>query len=115
MTRADSAAAADAADHSARLEQVAADPRYHHLVARRSHFTLLLTAIMLLVYFGYILLIAFDRDFLARPILGGTTSLGIPIGLGVILVAIALTGIYVHRANGEFDRLTAAIREESAQ
>lgn len=106
---------AAAADHSASLALVAADPRYHQLVLRRSRFTLLLTAIMLLVYFGYILVIAFDRDLLARPILGGTTSLGIPVGLGVILVAIILTGLYVRRANDEFDPLTAMIREDATQ
>ena len=38
-------------------------------------------------------------------------TLGIPLGLGVIVAAIVLTGVYVRRANGEFDRLTAtAIR-----
>ena len=94
------------------LTRVAEDPRYRQLVARRSRFAWLLTAIMLVVYFGYILLIAFDKDLLARPI-GGATTLGIPIGLGVILTAIVLTGIYVRRANREFDPAVEAIRKDA--
>jgi uncharacterized membrane protein (DUF485 family) len=96
--------------HSERLARVAADPRYQELVARRSRFTWLLTTIMLVVFFGYILLIAFNKEFLARPIGGGATTIGIPIGLGVILIGIALTGIYVRRANSEFDPLVRSIR-----
>jgi uncharacterized membrane protein (DUF485 family) len=94
-----------------RLARVAADPRYRELVRRRGRFGWALTAIMLAAYFGYILLIAFDKPLLARPIGRGVTSLGIPLGLGVILLAILLTAIYVRRANREFDALTAAIKE----
>jgi uncharacterized membrane protein (DUF485 family) len=67
---------------------------------------------MLMIYFGYILLIAFEPAFLARPICGGTTTVGIPLGLAVILAGIVLTGIYVWRANGRFDALTRVISEE---
>lgn len=86
-----------------RLAAIAQDPRYRRLVRRRARFAWLLTGVMLVVFFGYILLIAFDKALLARPAFGGTTSLGIPLGIGVILVGIALTGVYVRRANREFD------------
>jgi uncharacterized membrane protein (DUF485 family) len=95
------------------LERVADDPRYKALVRRRGRFTGLLTAVMLAAYFGFILLIAFDKPLLARPIGRGVTSLGIPLGLGVILLAILLTGLYVRRANRDFDAVTAALREEA--
>lgn len=98
---------------SERLARVAADPRYQKLVVRRARFTWLLTAIMLVIFFGYILLIAFNKEFLARPIGDGATSIGIPIGLGVILIGIALTGVYVRRANSEFDPLVRSIREDA--
>jgi uncharacterized membrane protein (DUF485 family) len=101
-----------AAKASRNLQQVAADPRYIALVARRSRFTWILTSIMLAAYFGYVLLIAFDKELLARPIGGGTTSLGIPIGLGVILLAIILTGVYVRRANSDFDPIVRSIRQD---
>ena len=97
----------------AALSRIAADPRYLDLVVRRACFTWLLTAIMLAVFFGYILLIAFRKDLLARPIGDGTTTWGIPIGLGVILIGIVLTGIYVRRANREFDPIVRSIREDA--
>lgn len=79
------------------------DPRYRRLVRRRGALGATLTAMMLIAYFGFVLLVAFAKPFLARSLAGGATSVGIPVGLGVILFAIALTGIYVRRANREFD------------
>jgi uncharacterized membrane protein (DUF485 family) len=108
---ADSAEAAETA-HSDRLARIAADPRYHQLKARRGRFAWILTIIMLVVFFGYILLIAFNKSFLATPIGGGATTIGIPIGLGVIVIGIALTGIYVRRANSEFDPLVRLLQED---
>ena len=72
-----------------------------------------LTAIMLAVYFGFILLVAFNRELLARPIGGGTTTLGIPLGLGVIVTGVVLTWIYVARANRRFDALTRDLLREA--
>lgn len=96
----------------ARLE---GDPRYHAAIRRRGRFAMLLSAIMLAVYVGFILLVAFDKTLLARPIAGGATSIGIPVGLGVILLAIVLTGLYVRRANRDFDPEIAALVAEARQ
>lgn len=87
---------------------IAEDPRYHALVRRRQRFSWALTAIMLVAYFGFILLVAFGKPLLARPIGGGVTTLGIPLAIGVILLGFALTAIYVARANRDFD---AAVRD----
>ena len=95
------------------IERIAQDPRYQALVKRRSRFTWMLTIVMLVVFFGYILLIAFNKALLARPIGDGATTLGIPIGLGVILIGIALTGVYVRRANRDFDPMVEAIRKDA--
>ena len=91
------------------LETLASDPRYQRLVRRRGRLSWLLTALMLAAYLGFILLVAFAKPLLARPIAGGATTLGIPLGLGVIAVAIVLTGFYVRRANAEFDHDVAAL------
>ena len=96
---------------AARYDEVLADPRYQRLVKRRGRFSLVLSIIMLVAYFGYVALIAFDKALLARPIGGGVTSLGIPVGVGIILLAILLTGLYVRRANREFDPLVKALRD----
>ena len=97
-------------DRAARYDEVVSDPRYQQLVRRRGRFTLILTIIMLVAYFGYVALVAFDKPFLARPIGGGVTSLGIPVGVGLILLAILLTGLYVRRANRDYDPLVDALR-----
>ena len=68
---------------------------------------------MLLVYYGYIGLIAFDKELLARPLGTGVTTLGIPIGIGVIVFTVLITGFYVRRANSEYDRLTAEILKDA--
>lgn len=94
------------------VQELFEDPRLEEILRRRSRFTWLLTAVMLVLYFGYILLIAFRRDILARPVGDGVTSLGIPLGIGVILAGIVLTGIYVYRANREFDPQLDALRRE---
>ena len=93
--------------------RIAADPRYSALLQRRGRFTLGLTAVMLVAYFGFILLVAFDKSLLARPIQpGGVTSLGIVLGFSLILLAIALTGVYVRRANRDFDLAVAALVQD---
>lgn len=95
-----------------RDEAILADPRYQRLVSRRGRFTWALTCLMLAAFFGYILLIAFDKSALALPIGRGVTSLGIPVGIGIILLAIALTGLYVRRANRDYDPLIRALKSE---
>ena len=94
-------------------DRIQGDPRYQELVRRRGRYAWLLTGLMLAVYFGYILLIAFDKAALARPIGNGVASIGIPIGIGVILVGIVLTGLYVRRANRVFDPLVRALQDEA--
>ncbi len=95
------------------LAKIQANPKYQTLKSRRTRFGWILTVVMLIAYFGYIGLIAFDKAFLARPVGAGVTSLGIPVGIGLILLTVLLTGIYVWRANGEYDRLTREIIEEA--
>ena len=97
------------------VAKIEANPKYHELKRKRSAFGWTLTILMLIVYFGYIALIAFNKPFLAQPIGNGVTTLGIPIGLAVIIFTIVITGIYVRRANSEFDRLTTEILEEAAK
>ena len=73
-----------------------------------------LSILMLVIYFGFFLLVAFDRSFLGTPLSGaGVTTIGIPIGLAVIVSAFVLTGIYVVKANARYDELTRQIVEES--
>ena len=96
------------------VARIEANPAYQELKRKRSSFGWILTILMLVVYYGFIGLIAFDKEFLARPIGGGVTTLGIPIAFGVIIFTIVITGLYVRRANSEYDRLTAEILKDAA-
>jgi uncharacterized membrane protein (DUF485 family) len=93
--------------------RIAADPNYQALKSRRSRFGWLLTLAMLVVYYGFILLIAFRKDVLSARIGDGVMTWGIPIGFGVIVFTILITAIYVRRANGEFDELSEKIKQEA--
>jgi uncharacterized membrane protein (DUF485 family) len=95
------------------VDKIQNHPKYLELRSKRNSFGVLLTILMLVVYYGYIALIAFNKPFLAQPIGAGVTSLGIPIGLGVIIFTIVITGLYVRRANGEYDALTKEILKDA--
>jgi uncharacterized membrane protein (DUF485 family) len=95
------------------VERIRSNPKYQELVSKRSRFGWTLAIIMLIIYYSFIMTIAFEPGFLGTPLeAGSVTTIGIPIGLGVIVSAFLLTGIYVFRANSEFDRLNREIKEE---
>jgi uncharacterized membrane protein (DUF485 family) len=91
------------------VQRIASHPAYQQLRARRSRFGWWLTLAMMVVYYGFILLVAFNKDFLAQHLGSGVMTVGIPLGFGVILFTIVITAVYVKRANTEFDDLSAAV------
>jgi uncharacterized membrane protein (DUF485 family) len=92
-------------------EAIQRDPDYQELVRRRSSFGWTLSLIMLVIYFGFILLVAYAPKFLGTRLGSGVTTIGIPIGLFVIVSAFVLTGIYVSKANSKYDALIRRIVE----
>jgi len=118
-------------------EKIQASPKFKKLVSMRNSYSIVMTILMIVVYFGYILLIAFNKEWLATKLVpavtqvannpetgeaittvisaGTATSYGIPLGVGVILFTILLTNIYVRRANTEFDAMNAEIIKEAQQ
>jgi uncharacterized membrane protein (DUF485 family) len=84
---------------------------FHQLVARRWRVSLILTALLFVLYYGYIVLIAANREFLSRKIGSAATTLGIPIGAAVIVGAWCLTAAYVVWANRHFDVEAARLRD----
>jgi uncharacterized membrane protein (DUF485 family) len=94
------------------VNKIKNDPNFIELTQKRSSFAWILSAAMLVVYFAFILTIAFNPSALGTPLGDDTvTTVGIPVGIAVIIFAFALTGIYVKRANSEFDELTNKIKE----
>ena len=87
------------------------DAKLRALVARRSRIAGVLTAIMLIAYFGFIALVAFGKDS-AGTLLGSTSiSLGIALGAGLIILAPILTTIYVRWANHTYDKEVASLKK----
>ena len=91
------------------LSRIRNHPKFRDLERKRSNLAWTLSVAMLVIYMSFIILVAFDHDLVAQPIGAGPLTLAFPLGLGVIVAAVALTGIYVLRANSEFDRLTREI------
>lgn len=95
------------------VERILANPRFQELVAKRSRFAWTLSAIILAVFYGFILVVAFNPQILAVPLgEGWTLTVGVPIGAGIIVLSFLLTWVYVVRANGEFERLNNEVLEE---
>ncbi len=94
-------------------EQVKADPEFQTLVKRRKKFSLILTSIILIMYFGFILTIAYAPSVFAASLWQGSiTTLGIPVGIGIILISFILTGVYVKKANDEFDTILNRLKDD---
>lgn len=91
------------------ISRVINNPQYQELKAKRSSFGWALTWAMMIVYYGFILLVAFNKEFLSQKLGAGVMTVGVPIGFGVIVFTVVITAIYVRRANSEYDDLTAAI------
>ena len=77
--------------HDDLVQQIKRDPNYHQLVKVRSRFGWALTGLMMLVYYGYILLIAFDKEFLAAKTGACVVTWGMPICLVVIVFTMLST------------------------
>jgi uncharacterized membrane protein (DUF485 family) len=92
--------------------RISNNPKFLELTQKRTRFGIQLSILMLAIYYGFILIVAFAPSVLGIPI-SGVISLGIPVGLFIIVAAFVLTGIYVRRANSEFDELNRQIIEEA--
>jgi uncharacterized membrane protein (DUF485 family) len=85
-----------------RTQQVTESLTFRSLVARRWAVIAVLLGLLFAAYYGFILLVAWDRALMATRI-GAVTTLAIPIGVGVIVVAWVLTAAYVIWANRYYD------------
>jgi len=94
------------------VDKIKNNPDYQELVKKRTSFSIKLSIAMLVVYFTFILTIAFNPSALGTPISSDSvTTVGIPVGIAIIIFAFVLTGIYTKRANGEFDDLSNKIKQ----
>jgi uncharacterized membrane protein (DUF485 family) len=94
-----------------RVREILDSDKFKELVKKRLKVSLSLTALMLIVYFGFILTIAFYKELLAIKI-GEHITLGLPVGIGIIVFAWLLTGIYTRWANRDYDKSVRQLRNE---
>jgi uncharacterized membrane protein (DUF485 family) len=98
------------------VERIQNNPKFLKMVSTRNTYSIIMTMMMMVVYFGYILLIAFNKPFLATKVgPGAVMSVGIPMGLGVLVFTIIITAIYVRRANTEFDAMKDEVVQEATK
>lgn len=95
------------------IDKIKSNPKYEELVSKRTCFSIILTVIVFVIYYGFTLIIAFDKSLLAAKVSSDSAlTIGFPMVTGIIIVSIILCGIYVVRANGEFEDLTNEIKND---
>ncbi|NMG48237.1 DUF485 domain-containing protein [Azoarcus communis] len=86
------------------------NPRFAELVARRTRLAVMLSAVVLVIFYGFVMMVAFAPDIVATRLFEGSNlTVGIALGLFQFVLFWVLTLIYVRRANGEFDDLNKEI------
>ena len=96
------------------LDRIDANPKFHEFWDRRHTYSIIMTIVSAAAYYGFILLVAFQGPWLGTKLGAGMTmSIGVPLGVGVIVFTIILTWIYVRRANSEFDETNEALIREA--
>lgn len=92
-------------------EEMLSSREFKSLVSKRWTVSIVLTALLFIIYYGYILLVAVDKPFLAQKV-GQSTTLGIPLGVLVIVLSWVLTVIYVIWANNSYDNEVKRLKEQ---
>jgi len=96
--------------------RIRANPKFAEMVGKRTRFAIILSLIVLVPYYSFMMITAFNPALLAQPIAEGSIiTLGWPVGVVLVIGSWLTTGIYIRRANGEFDSLNEQILKESAK
>ena len=86
------------------------NPRFAELVAKRTRFAAVLAVTVLVIFYGFVLLVAFAPELIGRRLFeGSNVTFGVAAGLFQFVFFWVLTLLYVRRANGEFDDLNQEI------
>ena len=94
------------------VKKIKSNPKYNELVSKRNSFSLKLSLFVLAMFYGYVLVIAFNKEILATRIGDGVMTIAYPIAAGIILISFITTLIYVTRANSEFEDLEMSIKND---
>ena len=94
------------------VEKIESNPKYKELVSKRNSLGIKLGIFVLVMFYAYILVIAFNKELLAAKIGDGVTTNAFPIALAILVISFITTLIYVNKANGEFENLTNEIKKD---
>jgi uncharacterized membrane protein (DUF485 family) len=94
------------------VDRIESNPKYQELVSKRASFGIKLGVFVLVMFYSFIMTIAFNKEVLATTIGDGVTTIAFPIALAILVISFITTLIYVKRANGEFEDLTNEIKED---
>jgi uncharacterized membrane protein (DUF485 family) len=94
------------------VHELLESPDFKQLVAKRWSVSLILTIILFVEYYGFILLIGYNKEFVSQPMAGGTVPIGIPLGVAAIVIAWAITVFYVSWANKSYDPEVQRLKDQ---
>ena len=94
------------------VDRILHNPKFQEMVSRKRTLSWTLTAIMLFVYVGFMLLVGYNKEFLMSSFSGGVTTWGMPLGLSIIVLSFLLCGVYSYVANNKLDQLTKDAMKE---
>ena len=97
------------------IELIRQHPDFIQLVRRKQKLYWSLSLAMLVIYYGFVLLVAFSPSTLGQSLSGGVTTVGMLVGVVIVGLAFALTGFYVYRANNVIDPLNEKLKQEGAR
>jgi cation/acetate symporter len=90
-------------------ERIRANPKFQELVSRRSRLAWTLSTIVLVGFYGFVMVVAFAPSVIGTRIGGSTLTVGVAAGLSMFIGFWLLAALYVRKANTEFDRINAEI------
>ena len=94
------------------VKKIKSNPKYNELVSKRNSFALKLSLFILVMFYSFVLVIAFNKELLAVKIGAGVMTVAYPIGAAIIVISFLTTLIYVSRANSEFEELEMSIKND---
>lgn len=99
---------------SVMYERMRANPKFQELVAKRGRFAWTLAIVVLTMFYGFVMVVAFNPLALGQPVSeGAKLTVGVAVELFMFIFFWVLTAVYVRRANTEFDSLTQQIVQEA--
>lgn len=94
------------------VNRIESNPKYKELVSKRNGLGIKLGIFVLVMFYAYILVIAFDKELLSAKVGDGITTIAFPIALAILVISFITTLIYVRKANTEFEKLTNEIKKD---